>query len=118
MIAFLIPIADVWGKTIRFTGFPANTTAGTSNSPIWITINSSNERVLILSSSDTTGNVWKSDNLVDEGNDVYSVAVGDATFVSAGSGTSEYLAINMAFGSTPITAIPDDAIMTIDEEIV
>jgi hypothetical protein len=117
MIAFTIPIADVWGKTIRFKGFPANTSAG-SNKPIWMTIDTSNSRVNNLGgTSDGSGNIWDSSHLTQNG-DVYSLPVNATTFAEVGGKTIKALAINMAFGSTAITAIPADAIMTIDEEIV
>lgn len=116
MIAFTIPKADVWGKTIWFKGFPANTSAG-SNVPLWMTIDATNSRVSNLTGTTSgTGNVWDSTHLNSHGNGVYSLAIDTTTFEGSASSVAK-LAINMAFGSTAISAIPADAIMTIDEPI-
>lgn len=117
MIAFTIPKADVWGKTIRFKGFPVGQTSN-NNKPLWMTIDTSNSRVNNLGgTSDGSGNIWDSSHLTQNG-DVYSLPVNATTFAEVSGKTIKALAINMAFGATAITAIPADAIMTIDEEIV
>lgn len=115
MIAMVIPIADVLNKTIYFKGFPANTSAG-NNSPLWMTLDSSNSRVSVALSSDGTGNIWKAENLTAYENDVYGLVVNGTNFAD---GTGVALAVNMAVNSgTSISEIPADAIMTIDEPIV
>jgi hypothetical protein len=114
MIAFTIPIADVLNKTIYFKGFPANTKPN-NNAPIWMTINSSNSRVSVALSSDQTGNIWTTNNLINCDNGVYGLVVNTTNFAE---GTGVALAINMAVNTgTAISAIPADAIMTINEQI-
>ena len=116
MISFDIPIADVLNKTIRFKGFPANTVASSSSKPIWITKDSTGTRVSILrGTSDTTGNIWSSSYLTNEGNGVYSIAISETTFSNMSNAT--HLNINMAFGTSSVTSIPDGVIMTIDKPI-
>ena len=116
MISFLIPISDVLNKTVYFKGFPANTTASNSAKSLWMAI-ANNARVgILLNTSSTSGNVWESTHLVAGDDGVYSIPINSTTL--GGTDSAEYLAVNMAFGTTAITAIPTDAIMTIGEEIV
>ncbi len=117
MIGILIPIADVSGKTVRFKGFPANATGDNSNKPIWYAIKSDNTRAGVLAgTSNGGGAVWDSDRLQNLGNGVYAVDINSDNF--DGFSSASYIAINMPFGTSAITAIPSDAIMTIDKEIV
>ena len=116
MISLVVPISDCLNKTIYFKGFPKDISAN-SKAPIWMSIKN-NSRVATLSTTDTTGNVWKAKNLitVDATNGIYGIAINTTNFTGISASTVDGIAINMAYKSSGSigTTMPSDAIMTID----
>lgn len=120
MISLVIPITDVWNKTIYFKRFTKDIKSNNA-APIWMTIKDST-RVNSLASSDTTGDIWKAKNLiiVDEANGIYAVKIDTSNFAATSTSTADSLVINMAVyaASAISTTLPSGLIMTIDEEII
>lgn len=116
MISITVPKADVLDKPVRFKGFTKDLKAS-NQPPLWMALNANNERVALLRSTDTTGNVWLGKTLVDEGNGVYSVLM-DANSWDTGFGNATKIVFNMAVNTSASVTSLDGLIMTIDEEIV
>lgn len=114
MIALVIPIADVWGKTIRFKGFTPNIQAS-SQQPLWMVLGTDKSKLDVLTGT-TSGNIWDSQHVVEEDNGVYSIVINDTTFDT--TSTIGYLSVNMAVNESDAVTSLDGLIMTIDEEIV
>lgn len=118
MFGILIPMADVLNKTIRFKGFTPDLLASNQN-PMWMVLDTSKVELDKLNDGvdgANDGKLWKSGYLQTNG-DVYSIPINSTTFHY--TDTAAYLVINMAVNaSTAITILPDNLIMTIDEDIV
>ena len=115
MISLVVPIEDCINKTIYFKGFVKDQKAS-GNSPLQLSVKD-NKRVVVLSSTDTTGNVWNAKNLitVDADKGIYGIAINSTNFPSLTVSNCDGIAINMAYSTSTIsgTTVPSDAIMTI-----
>jgi hypothetical protein len=114
VIAFLIPWADVWGKTIYFKGF-SQLTSKNGQPSSWRGIKGTTNQGF----SGTTGyDIFTTTNL-HESNGVYSITVNSSTINSVAD-TFDYLQVQFVLNSngTAISAADlANCIMTIDQPI-
>lgn len=118
IIAFAIPTADVWGKTIYFKGFSNITDNSSGQVSAWYYVEDESTTVRTFSGT-TNSNVFTATAL-QEDNGVYSIAInakttGDGAFASA----SDRLQIQMVMTTGTAVSAADlaNCIMTIDQPI-
>lgn len=113
-ISFLIPWADVWGKTIYFKGF-SNITSKTGQATVFRCIKGTTAGAIVGA---TDYIIFNSEHLK-HNNGVYSIAI-NATTTSASADSYESLQVQFVLNSTGTTVSAADlanCMMTIDQPI-
>lgn len=115
IIAFSIPWADVWNKTLRFKGFQSMASSASSWPQVYAISGSTYKG---LAGVDGTSNMFTSSHMTKSG-DVYSLPINSTTMSGATSGYDR-LQIHLVLNSTGASvsaADLDGRIITIDQEI-
>ena len=120
-IAFEMPMEDVAGKTIRLKGFTKGMTANGGAKDSWYFYPEDKSYYgdfrNIVDASVSTSSVWNSNDLVDEGGGVYSIAINSDTVYHYDAVTTVIISIPVKDAVITETDL-SNLVMTIDELIV
>lgn len=118
VIAFAIPTADVWDKTIYFKGFTNITDSSTGQVSAWYFAEDESTTTRYFKNT-TNGNIFTSSG-IQENNGIYSIAVNNSTNADhLFSSASDRLQIQMVMNSGTAVSAADlaNCVMTIDQPI-
>lgn len=115
MIAFMIPMALVLNRRIRFAGFEYGARV-TESQPLWFTLDSNQNSLGYLTGTGADTGIWGSAYLIQEDDGSCTLPINSSTVPTEGAVT---LVINMVVDSTgtEIEAIPDTMSIVIEENV-
>ena len=114
MICISVPLADVWGKTIRMKGFTEGMLSNGKGAS-WYIYNGSTKCGTCIA-TDGSGIVWHSPSLTTDDNGVSSIPINATTFdMVSDDGTTLYISLAILDTQSVSSADLADKIITIDD---